>query len=264
MSHKFSQEFYSKNLNINFTTIDCPEKNLPNKDYFVEEISELVSSSWGYYDKDKIKNVFLKLDQIILGRKGKELCFITGGKWKKIIYEGKYYMVYRVGLTVVRKYSANGEYLWNRGLMSLGTLILIKKAAMIRFLSPFYICLRTLEPVIFHYITKKLNYVLPDINRKKFPTQIEKKIILEMSREINPDCDVDIDKLVIKGAFKNNLKLAKEKLKHLDNFDDENIKTFFKENIDYNRGDAFLVLAKLTLWELFCGQIFWYIKDRKL
>ncbi|MCM8756742.1 MAG: hypothetical protein NC817_01745 [Candidatus Omnitrophica bacterium] len=45
-----------------------------------------------------------------------------------------------------------------------------------------------------------------------------------MSRKIHPDCEIDID---------------------------------------YNRGDAFLMLAKVTLGELFYNHIVW-LKDRKI
>ncbi len=239
------KNFYYKDLNLSLSLIDNPTKNLDQKkDVLMGEIVELVNSSWGKYERKKIENVFLNLDQIILGRIDKELCFITGGKWENVFYENNKVLVYRIGLTVVRKFSKKGEYLWKKGIMSNGTLVLLKNVILRNLFTSFYIAFRTLEPATYQSIVKNLEYVLPDYRNYIRPSDKEKSIASQISGTISHGCKFDVEKFVTRGAFRENLKLAQSKFNEIEQFTNKEIRDFFKTNLDYGQGDAFVVLAK--------------------
>jgi len=236
-------------LRLIVSIINNPNRNLDEKtkDILQEEILDLTRSSWGDYEKEKINNNFLKLDQIILGRIKNELCFITGGKWEHIYYKNNRVPVYRIGLTVVRKFTRNREYLWNKGIMSNGILSLLKSVLLRNSFKSFYVVFRTLEPVTYQSVVKNLNYVLPDFQGRIRPNDKEKSIALQVSKIINPICNFDEDKFIIRQAFAKNLTLAKVKLNQVEQFKNEKIKKFFMTNLDYNQGDAFIVLTKVNI-----------------
>lgn len=240
---------YYKNLDLTLFLIKKPKKNLnQDKDVLVEEISELARSSWEEYEKEKIENIFLGLDHIILGRIEGELCFVTGGRWEPLYYRKNKVPVYRIGLTIVGKFNKKGECLRRKGILSKGISVLLGNVFLMRPFSSFYLTFRTLDPIIYKFAFKNLDYILPDCQGYSRPNDKEKNIALQVSKNIDPACEFDQDKFVTKRAYRGNLRLAEKKLEELELFLDEEVKLFFEKNINYQQGDAFIILAKVNLY----------------
>ena len=243
------KRFYYNDLNLFLSLVVDPRKNInQGKDALVEEIMDLVNLSWGNYEREKIENVFLNLDQIILGRIDGELCFITGGKWENISYQINKIPVFRIGLTVVRKFNKKGEYLWKKGIMSRGTSALLKNIILKKLFTYFYIAFRTIEPATYQSIIGNLEYVLPDYRNYIHPNDKEKSIAFQISEIISHGCKFDVEKFVTRDAFRANLKLAQDKFNEIEQFTNKEIRDFFKTNLDYGRGDAFIILARASFF----------------
>ncbi|RJR31180.1 hypothetical protein C4569_03050 [Candidatus Parcubacteria bacterium] len=230
-----------------FELIKEPKKNLKNKEVLAKEITDLIMLSWGNYDIEKIKNVFLNLEEVVLGYVGDELCFITGGGIDKIKYDRQSIYLYRIGLTVVKKMTLDGESLWKKGIMSKGLFILLKHLFLKHPFRNFYVGIRTLDPVVFKFASKYLNAVVPNYKKNTIPTEKEKLIAKYISGKINPGCLFDENRFVVHNAFSNHIDLAINKISELPNFKDEEIKKFFLENIDYKKGDAFIIIGKINV-----------------
>lgn len=246
---------FSKNKNrsseIKFKLIDNPSQKLNETDRIIlkNDILNLVKSSWGDYEENKINDVFLRLDQIVLGYLFGSLCFISGGKWENTSYNGKKIPTYRVGLTVVRKFN-KGEYLWEKGIMGKGVFLLLWNAFKRKYFRTFYVAYRTLEPTTYYSTVKNFSRVFPSIDKTISPNEEEKAVAIQLAKIINPTCRFDVENFVIRKAFSKNLSLAESKKDHVEHFKNERVKDFFLKNLSYDEGDAFIVLAEMNIFSV--------------
>lgn len=245
-----------KRIKISLEIIKKPDENLPVavKEKLNREITDLLEKAWPEYDKRKVYDVFLKLDDVILGRIDGELCMISGGGWQGI-NEIANLRVYRVGLTVVAEESKKTKNLRGKGLMTKGVTSLISNALKENKFQSFYIGFRTLEPVVYLSTIKNLQRVLPDLCGRYLPNNIEEQIALQISKVINPDCDFDEKKFVTKKAFSKYMEIVAKKYNEINQFKDERVKQFFLDNLNYREGDAFVVIAKVSLFYLVTNKI---------
>jgi len=248
---KKSKKLKIKN-NIILEIINKPFVNLSGiKEKVANDILSFVRESWGEYEEDRIKKYFLNLDTIIIGWSNNDICCISGGKWECLIYKDKHIKFYHIGLTVVKKSNKNTFVFRSNYLMSRISAILLKRELLKRFGKSYYVVLRTYNSKVYGAVVSYLSRVLPDYKGINIPNELERKIAREGAKIISPKCFFDDKNFIIIGAFKNNPDLVTNEINYGSRHYNTAIVSFFDKKINYKRGDAFIIVARVNLLSYF-------------
>lgn len=206
---------------------------LQERETLIEAITDFLKQTWNSYDSGKIRDHFITLDTIVIGRRAGEVIFISGANWIRNTHTK--HDIYRIGLTIVSaKYRG-------RGLMISVVGRLIVSALIRRFGRPFYVVLRTADTKVYGALVSIFGRVLPDYRDRHQPTGAERDIAKGFARNISPNNFFDADNFVVRGVFPHS-----EKTKPHHN---KAIQSYFYSKL--GEGDAFIVVVRANIQAAF-------------
>lgn len=225
---------------VRYKIINYPNKKVRKKGELVDELTKIARNAFGtQITKEDVRNHIIPVSTMALAKLGKDIIGFATTDFYRV---EDYGVIYLVGTCVLREHQRNGVFSQ--------LLDIVLKEETFKHEEAKIFVTRTQNPVLYKSVNKFLDEIYPNndntCNKKEYL-----KLGERFAREI---LDGKLsDNFVMKGAY------GRCMYDEIPRSEDTSVNSLFDKLLDYNDGDAVLIVGKLkrvqsnTLWPVYWG-----------